>query len=103
MPLKDARIDVRVSEDLKRESEWAADLEGQSLTRFVEEAIRRRIREIREQRERTVLSERDREAFLAILDNEEPSEALRKSARKYKSLVESGDLRVGDRAIQGGP
>jgi uncharacterized protein (DUF1778 family) len=103
MPVKEARIDLRVSEELKKESEWAAGCEGQSLTRFVEEALRRRIREIREERERTILSERDREVFLAILDNEEPRDALRRSARKYRALVASGKLRVGNRAVQKRP
>ena len=103
MPPKDARIDFRVSEALKKEFEWAADCAGQSLTRFAEDAITRRVREIREERERSIISERDREIFLAILENREPSEALRRSAKKYKDLVESGVVDVGDREIQKGP
>ena len=100
MPAKEARIDLRVSAEFKTESEWAAKCDGQSLTLFVKEAIRRRVREVREERERTILSERDRDIFLAILNNEEPSEALRKYARKYKDAVESGELHVGGRAVR---
>ena len=102
MPARDARIDLRISEEFKRESEWAAECEGKTLTRFVEEAIRRRIREVREERDRTLLSERDREVFLAILDNEEPSDALRKFARRYRDAIDSGELHVGDRAVEDG-
>lgn len=103
MPDKVARIDLRVSADLKAESERAAACEGETLTRFVEDAIRRRIREVRQRRERTLLSARDQDVFLSILDQEEPSEALRRSARKYRDLIDSGDLHVGDRAVPGGP
>ena len=101
MSAQEARIDLRVSNEFKTESEWAAKCERQSLTNFVKEAITSRIRAVREERERTILSERDRNIFLAILDNEEPSEALRNYARKYKDAVESGELHVGDKEVRG--
>ena len=103
MALKEARIDLRVSDQLKAETEWAAVYEGQTLTNFVIEAIKRRIRELRDEYETTIISERDREAFLAILDNEDPSEALRTTARKYKELIESGELHVGHRGARREP
>ena len=98
---KDARVDFRLSEDLKSRFEAAAEYEGKNLSDFAVDALMRRTREIQAEHERTLIANRDREAFLAIMDNEEPSEALRRSAEKYKSLVEAGGLHVGDRAAAG--
>lgn len=42
-----------------------------------------------EQRKKRYLSNRDRDAFLALLDSdEEPNEALEKAAKEYKRLME---------------
>ena len=94
---KTARIDFRLPEELKRRFELAASYVGKTLSDFAVDALMRRAREVQEEHERTVISSRDREVFVAILDNEEPSDALRRSAEKYKSLVASGGLHVGDR------
>ena len=96
--LKNARIEVRLPEDLKVEFEAAAAYLGQSISEFVVTTVRARAIEVREQKARTVLSERDRDRFLAALEEAEPNEALRASAEKYKAFRRSSDLAPDDRA-----
>ncbi len=52
--------------------------------------------QIREQHERTRLTDRDRDLFLAIVDNERPNEALKRFAAKYAEDLVRGGPRVGD-------
>ena len=94
---KDARIDVRLSEDLKRVFEEAAAYMGQSLSEFVVSTVLNRAQEVQEQQARTVLSTRDRARFLAALEEALPSRALLRSAERYKQLVREGGPDVDDR------
>jgi uncharacterized protein (DUF1778 family) len=81
-----ARLEARISPDLKRRLEYAASLRGATLTEFVvqsaQEAATRTIRE----NEALILSERARVAFAKLLLN--PPRPNRKSmaaARRYKA------------------
>ena len=94
---KDARIDVRLSEDLKRVFEEAAAYMGQSLSEFVLSTVLRRAQEVQEQQERTVLSTRDRACFLAAMEEALPSRGLLRSAERYKQLFSEGGPHVDDR------
>lgn len=78
MGSKTERIEVRLSAEHKAVIEEAAALRGQSLSAFVvsqalEQALRLRL---------TVLSQRDWERFLEIMDRAEPAPALVAAARK---------------------
>ena len=95
---KNARIDVRLSEDLKQVFEEAAAYLGQSLSEFVLSSVLARAREVQETQERTVLSTRDRARFLAALKEARPSRDLIQSAERYEQIVRKGGPDVDGRA-----
>ena len=97
---KDTRIEVRVTRELKEAFEAAAAYLGQSVSEFVVATVRARAFEVSAQRARTVLSNRDRDRFLAALDAAEPSAALRASAEKYRSTAGRGDGNADGRAAR---
>jgi uncharacterized protein (DUF1778 family) len=87
-PSRSYRFDARLNENQKLLIQKAADLEGRSLTDFVlnsaESAATRTIQE----RTMTVLSARDSEAFVQMLqDPPAPSRVLRNAAKRYKKLL----------------
>jgi len=80
-----ARLEARISPELKRRLEYAASLRGATLTEFVvqsaQEAATRTIRE----NEILTLSEGARVAFAELLLNPPaPNEAALAAARRYK-------------------
>jgi uncharacterized protein (DUF1778 family) len=80
-----ARLEARISPDLKRSLEYAASLRGASLTEFVvqsaQEAAMRTIRE----NEVLTLSARAREAFSELLLNPpRPNRKAIAAAKRYK-------------------
>jgi uncharacterized protein (DUF1778 family) len=83
-----ARLEARISPDLKRRLEYAASLRGSTLTEFVvqsaQEAATRTIRE----NEVLVLSERASIAFAELLLNPPgPNQELRAAAKRYKKRL----------------
>lgn len=88
-PSKDERIFVRVSSDVKRTLERAAEVSGRSLSDFVVGSAFNAAREAIEGVERMVLSEADRDVFLEALSNPPaPNDALKAAAAWYKKLTE---------------
>ena len=86
-PIKnDARINVRLSSDLKQTVEEAAAALGQSVSEFTVSAVVREARDVLEDAQITRLTKRDRDAFLAALNAKDlrPNDALKKAARRYK-------------------
>lgn len=79
-----ARLDVRLREDQKATIEEAATQLGQSLSEFAVSVLLERSREVIEQHHRTLLTNRDRDLFLQMLEDEKPNKALRRAARLYK-------------------
>jgi uncharacterized protein (DUF1778 family) len=80
----DSRLDVRLSRQAKKLIQEAADLSGQSLTDFVVSTLSEKARRIVHQERLTVLSDRDRDLFLALLDADaKPNAELRKAAKWY--------------------
>lgn len=82
-----ARLEARISPDLKRRLEYAASLRGASLTEFVvqsaQEAATRTIRE----NEVLTLSERASAAFAEFLLNPpRPNQKAMAAAKRYKML-----------------
>jgi uncharacterized protein (DUF1778 family) len=82
-----SRFDFRIESSRKRTIEHAAALMGMSLTQFAKTALLDRAQEVVQQYQPTVLSDRDRDIFLAALESDEkPSAALQRAARHYKKL-----------------
>lgn len=84
----DARLNFRLPSVLKQTIEQAAALQGQTVSDFAVSILTSTARTLIEEHDRTVLSNRDRDRFVAILDdtNAKPNEALRNAARKYKKM-----------------
>ncbi len=83
---KTDRISIRIPEELKREVEEAATQTGQSLSEFAISTLLDRAREIAEQTRTTRLTNKDRDLFLAMLDDTsaKPNKALVAAAKRYK-------------------
>ncbi|WP_165226552.1 DUF1778 domain-containing protein [Aquisphaera insulae] len=83
---RNARLNVRLPADLKQVIEEAAASVGQSVSDFAVSTLVQQARSVIEQRTATTLSARDRERFIAILDDStaRPNAALVRAARRYK-------------------
>jgi len=83
--VKDARLNFRLSEELKVTIDRAAAQLGQSVSDFAVSTLVREAREVIRAHDVTELSERDRGIFVSILDEAAtPNEALSAAARRYK-------------------
>lgn len=85
----DAPINVRLNSELKKTIEDAAAELGQSISDFAISTLVQTARRILHEQQVTRLSERDRERFMALLDDEstKPNGALVKAAKRYKKQV----------------
>lgn len=85
----DARINFRLSSDLKKTIEDAAAEMGQSVSDFAISTLVQMARRILHDQQITRVSERDRQLFVAMLDDEssKPNDALVKAAKRYKKQV----------------
>jgi len=83
---RDARLNFRLPTDLKEVIEEAAATLGQSVSDFAVSTLVRQARTVIKQRNVTVLGDRDRDRFIALLDDAEarPNPALLKAAKRYK-------------------
>ena len=83
-----ARINFRLPSDLKDVIERAAIASGQSVTDFAIQTLARTAQEVLERQQVRTLSARDRDIFLALLDNESaPNEALRSAFEARERLL----------------
>jgi uncharacterized protein (DUF1778 family) len=85
-PPNDARLNFRLPPELKQTIEEAAARMGQSVSEFAVSTLIGTARSVIEQDSRTRLSKKDRDVFLALLDDKDarPNQALAAAARKYK-------------------
>ena len=85
----DARINVRLSSDLKQLVEEAAVALGQTVSDFTISTLVREARQVIQDAQFTRLSNRDRDIFLAALDSSDakPNDALKAAARRYKKWM----------------
>lgn len=82
------RLDVRLGEEQKKLIEQAAGFMGQTISAFTVATLLRQAEEVVERFGMLRLSDRDRDAFLAALDNPpEPNARLRKAAKRHASKV----------------
>jgi uncharacterized protein (DUF1778 family) len=85
-PANDARLNFRLPAELKQTIEEAAARMGQTVSDFAVSTLVETARSVIEQENITRLSKRDRDVFLAMLDEKDarPNRALAAAARKYK-------------------
>lgn len=85
----DARINVRISSELKQTIEEAAAALGQTVSDFTISTVVREARQVIQDAQFTRLSNRDRDSFLAALDasNAKPNDALKAAARRYRKRM----------------
>lgn len=85
---KSENINFRISSDAKELIEKAVVVSGQSLTDFATRSLIGSATEVLEREYMTILSNRDRDRLLAILDaDDEPNDALRQAAAIHKQLI----------------
>ncbi len=84
------RLDFSLPGELRLAIETAAAYLGQSVRDFAVSAIADRARDVIQSQHVTRLSNRDRDIFLAMLDDVDlrPNEALKQAAEKYRREIE---------------
>ncbi|MFB8790912.1 MAG: DUF1778 domain-containing protein [Potamolinea sp.] len=83
-----ARLEARISPEIKALLQKAADLEGRTLTDFVVATVQREAYRVIEQHQILQLSLKDSEVFVeALLNPAKPNEALKAAALKYKQVT----------------
>jgi uncharacterized protein (DUF1778 family) len=89
-PPQSARLNFRLAPDHKRAIEEAAAALGQTVSDFAVATLVQTARSVIQQDYVTRLSRRDRDTFLAILDDKSsrPNKALRDAAKRYKKQVQ---------------
>lgn len=85
---KKERIDIRVTPEEKEIFLKAQKLSGErTFSAFVTHIVKAKSFEIIEENERILASERDRKTFFdAIFADQEPNQALKDAAKKYKLM-----------------
>ncbi len=85
----DTKLDVSVPGHLKQMLEEAASRLGQTIDQFAVSTLTRAAQEVIQQHDRTELSNRDRDIFLALLDDvdAQPNAVLREAAQQYNRQV----------------
>jgi uncharacterized protein (DUF1778 family) len=86
---RDERIDLRISSELKRLIEQAAALSGMTTSNFIAGTVVARSREVVREAETIRLSNRDRDIFLSLLNDEEarPNAAMLEAARLHQQKI----------------
>ena len=80
-----SRLDFRVDIASKRMIEQAAAAAGQSISDFAKSTLLSKARNVLKQHQETLLSDRDRDIFLALLDaRAKPNAALKSAAKRYR-------------------
>jgi uncharacterized protein (DUF1778 family) len=79
------RFEIRLSSETKQLIEQAAELRNQTLTQFVIATLSDAATKVLAEHQRTVLSDRDRDLFLKLLDAPPtPNGALRNATENYR-------------------
>lgn len=83
-----ARLEARVSPEVKALWQRAADLEDRTLTDFVIASVQKAACKVIDQHQKLQLNLEDSEAFInALLNPPEPNEALKAAAQRYKQTM----------------
>jgi uncharacterized protein (DUF1778 family) len=83
---KNARLNIRLPRKMKRTIEDGAALAGQTVNEFAVSILVRNALDLIQEHHRTLLTNRDRDAFVELLDRTDakPNKALAAAARKYR-------------------
>jgi uncharacterized protein (DUF1778 family) len=83
---RDARLNVRLTAELKAVIEKAAAHLGQTVSDYAVSTLAQNARNVIREHDVTVLSNRDRDIFLKLLDDADarPNKALMEAAKRYK-------------------
>ena len=82
------RLEIRLKQDAKELIVQAAELRNQSISQFVLDTLSEEASKVVEAHQKTVLSDRDRDAFMKLLDNPPgPNNALRNAAKQYRKRI----------------
>jgi uncharacterized protein (DUF1778 family) len=83
---KEARLNFRLPNDLKEVIEEAATAMGQSVSDYAIATLVKNSQAVLQQSQTTILSNRDRKIFTALLDDSDakPNRALTDAAKRYK-------------------
>jgi uncharacterized protein (DUF1778 family) len=82
-----ARLEARVSPQLKERFQQAADLQGRTLTDFMISALEEMASRTIRQHRILELSQSDQQAFVkALLNPPEPGAELKRAVKRYKDL-----------------
>ncbi|MEG4577087.1 DUF1778 domain-containing protein [Microcoleus sp. N3A4] len=86
-----ARLEARISPEIKALWQKAADIEGCTLTDFVIASVQAVASKVIEQHQRLTLDLDDSEAFVnALLNPTQPNQALKAAALRYKQVMGDG-------------
>lgn len=87
--VEESRIDLRLNQEQKKTLEKAAALMGMSVSSYVLSQSLAAANKDLATHETLVLSDRDRDIFLSLLENPpEPSERLKSAMQKYQDKYE---------------
>jgi uncharacterized protein (DUF1778 family) len=82
-----ARLEARISPEIKSLLQKAADLEGRTLTDFVVASVQAEAYRVIEQHQKLKLSIEDSQAFVdALVNPPKPNDALKAAALRYKQV-----------------
>lgn len=84
-----ARLNIRLAPEIKRTIEAAASHLGQTVSDFATASLVQVAQRVIQEQNATLLSERDRQLFAALLGDQStrPNAALTAAARRYKRQV----------------
>jgi len=90
LAIQNTRLDVRLTEEHKRIIEQAAKLLGQSISAFTVSTLIREAETVVERFSSLSISNRDRDLFIAALENPpKPNARLRKAFESHSRQVKS--------------
>jgi uncharacterized protein (DUF1778 family) len=82
-----ARLEARISQEIKALLQKAADLEGRTLTDFAIATLQAEAYRVIDRHQKLKLSIEDSEAFVnALLNPPKPNDAIKAAAHRYKKV-----------------
>jgi uncharacterized protein (DUF1778 family) len=92
-PKKTSRLEVRVTEDYKKNLETAAYLRGQNMTEYVLDVLAEASNQTIRQHQLLELTKNDLNSFVnALLNPAVPTEQAINDAEWYKQIIENNQL-----------
>ena len=91
---KEERLAFRIPKEAKELIERAANEQFQTVSDFATTTLVEESRRVLENAQVLRLSARDRDVFLAMLDNDEPNAALSEAASEYRRQIEEAESKL---------